>query len=350
VPDQVLTGMDPDPDRYFGVGLAIRIDSLGREWLLIAVDAERVAEKRAAYDVMVEDLFGVEPGERLEAAWVEPDNAGQVELGVAMSWNKWNCTGGGWYLFEPEDDPLFDVAAPMNSRQRKMMFLATDDPDKEYGAYCSGVMVDEDTILTAAHCVNNLPEDQYWCSMGNLDIHSIPVGVYPSCHQGDAVVIAPGWTGSTSFSNDYALVHLVDGPGKGWMPLSSVGDDITESPDYVRGYPRRGQDCLSNTVFNSLLTTDDDFVGRIMMGADGYVQTVLPDYVKWDTGAARGISGAPHFYCPSGYCGAGHWITGVTAYSLLDSCPGTGNPEVCPTGATTGPRAAAIRDWVRANL
>lgn len=179
MPDWMLTGMDPDPDAYFGVGHAIRIDSLGREWLLIAVDAARVAEKRSEYDALVAELFGEEPGDRLEAAWVQPENAGEVERGMATSWHKWRCTVGGvegWYLFEPEDDPVFDVAWPMNARQRKMMFLASDDGDFGYGSYCSGVMVDDDTILTAAHCVNNPATDQYWCNMGNLDIHSLPDG------------------------------------------------------------------------------------------------------------------------------------------------------------------------------
>lgn len=343
MPDLVLTGMDPDPDTYFGVGGTTRVDADGNEWVLAAVDREAFEEKRAAYDARVEAEFGREPGEPVVAAWEVNDDAGEVLLvEPAGSWFRWNCDSEP-YIFERTDEPLFEVGAPMNSRQRKILFLADEE-------YCSGVMVDEDTLLTAAHCTDTPESGQQWCTMENLDENTVG-SLTASCHQATEFVPSPDWSGPDDLNADYALVHLETEPGVGWMPLSSAGSTpLLEHPDFIRGYPRRFTDCDENQISDNSLTTDDSHNGRVMMGADGEVAIVNPGHLRWDTSGARGMSGSPHFHCPSGDCGEGHWVTGVFAYMLWDACPGWGNPEYCTFGRTAGPRASTIRDWVIANM
>lgn len=349
VPDEVLTDWTLDPDEYFGVGRAVRVDAEGREWVLVDVDVDAVQARVDAYETDVADRFGPEPGEPDVGGWEVPENAGEVEwLDPLLGWYKYNCTVGsttGWYVFDYVSDDIDPVAAPMDAWQRKLMFLGDDE-------YCSGVMVDADTILTAAHCTESDAGGQTWCSMENLDENSSG-GTTASCHGVDPVLgftQAPGWSGPPDAANDYALVHLDSSPGNGWMPLTIAGYDITLFQDHVQGFPRRDQACTGNNITDPALTTDDAHSGRQLFGADGQVQTIFPDYVRWNTSGARGMSGSPHFICPTGDCADLQWVTGVMAYANMAACPGTGNPEYCPTGATSGPRAAAIRAWVIANM
>ena len=344
VPDLVLTGMDPDPDTYFGVGGTTRVDADGNEWVLVAVDREAFEEKRAAYDARVEAEFGREPGEPVVAAWEVNDDAGEVLLvEPAGSWFRWNCDSEP-YIFERTDEPLFEVGAPMNSRQRKILFLADEE-------YCSGVMVDEDTLLTAGHCTESYFNDQQWCTMENLDENTVG-SLTPTCHEVDDFVQNEEWYGGDEgVENDYALVHLETEPGVGWMPLSTASAlALFADPDFVRGYPRAEYDCNTNQISNDALTTDDSHNGRVMMGADGDVSDVFLDHIRWDTSSASGMSGGPHFHCPSGDCAVGHWITGVTTHAYVSGCTPWTNPELCSSGYSTGPRASTIRDWVIANM
>jgi hypothetical protein len=108
--------------------------------------------------------------------------------------------------------------------------------------------------------------------------------------------------------------------------------------------------CSNNQITNNALTTDDSHNGRVMMGADGDVSDVFLDHIRWDTSSASGMSGGPHFHCPSGDCAVGHWITGVTTHAYVSGCTPWTNPELCSSGYSTGPRASTIRDWVIANM
>lgn len=129
-----------------------------------------------------------------------------------------------------------------------------------------------------------------------------------------------------------------------------VGCDIPRVADHVRGYPRRDPGCRANDITDPLLTTDDAHSGHHLVEAGGEAQTILPEHTRWEPSGTRGPSGSPHLLGPTGDRADLQGVTGVMAHARMSACPGTRNPGYCPRGATSDPRAAAIRAWVIADM
>jgi V8-like Glu-specific endopeptidase len=213
-------------------------------------------------------------------------------------------------------------------------------------------------VLTAAHCITEAdgdsfePEEITVCSMENLDENTTG-GHEANCFVVDFVIPGPSWVDGTPYyvTYDYGLLTLHDEPGVGWFELSSASDSaITGPTDYVRGYPGFKRDCASNVTSNDNITTADEADGSEMYTADGEVQSTPVGVVRYDTSAARGVSGAPHYYCPNDEdCSQGHYITGVAAQFVMSCSKGGGEQYVnppCSSGYNEGPKARDIEDWV----
>lgn len=356
-----MTGLDFDADAYFGVGTARRIDRYGRTWVLDYVDVEAARTVRAENDAAADALFGMtEPGVDEANPGIEynPD-AGVEQLVIPMSWDTIGCSGVDKYFDHSGNGPITQsTVVPMNERQRKIVKIF--DPS---GLVCSGAMVDDFTVLTAAHCMTNTSGVEYnatsfmVCSMENLDENT--TGIFQAdCDGVDDVQKNPGFIDWDPFEveEDYGLLHLNGTLHVGSFELSSASDSAINGPvDYVRGYPGSTRSCTNNEVTNDALTTDDTYNGAQMYSADGAVQATPTGWVKWNTSGALGVSGAPHFYCPNtGGCDNGHYITGVLSTTSLscslDAAGDTYLNPPCASGYTSGPKARDIETWVDNNL
>ena len=344
--DYVLTGLEYDPDGYLGVGTAERSDRYGRRWVLEAVDVDAAraiveADEKAAAAWNGEEA-GVEPNPGVE---LNPDG-GTEHTVLPTSWDVVTCSGTNrFYDHSGNGDMTQANPVPMNERQRKIVLIWGSES-------CTGTMIDANTLLTAAHCVTNSSGVDYpastftVCTMENLD-ENISGLAAADCFGVTDVDTAPSWVDDTPFVTeyDYALLHLDGTPGNGWFELSSASDATINGPtDFLRGYPIVERDCDTNTVTNEALTTVNTWNGRQMYAADGEVQSTPVGYVKWDTSVALGVSGGPHFYCPTGDCANGHYQTGVQSVVWI-SCA---NPP-CSSGYIAGPKARDIESWVDLN-
>jgi len=80
--------------------------------------------------------------------------------------------------------------------------------------FCSGVLIEEDVVLTARHCVFDNwsgqvgaePSTLEWCTRGNLD------GMDAACALGSAVATHPDAEGIWAHKKDWALVRLDHAP------------------------------------------------------------------------------------------------------------------------------------------
>jgi hypothetical protein len=224
-------------------------------------------------------------------------------------------------------------------------------------------MVDDEWMLTAAHCVTAAPLSQVWCTLENLDENTS--GIYEAeCSTWSARTTSAEWAEAFPLDgpqdSDYAVVKLITPPTDvGYMFVTGATDsEYEEEPDYLRGYPRSELDCSNSMITDNSLTTVDTFAtpgdsldlhGRHQHLAERTISEMGSTYIEFTTSTGRGASGGPHYWCPTGSCALYQAITAVQAYHGASGCTGSANPYTCSWGASWGPKGSAIRDWVITN-
>ncbi len=335
VPETILTGLSFDPESYLGVGVQTKIDKYGRLWLLYEADLEAARQAVVDYNTAVQLEFS-HLETFTETTGIEfPENAGEWRYTQPMYDYYWyNCSGGTeeYEITNYTYDVLAEVSGTLSDRQRKIVILWRGS------SHCSGTMVDNHWLLTAAHCVASSTGYYSTTNMQVCTLENLQSGA--TCYDVENVV-APGGVFDGQAENDYAVVEI-DGTtsGIGWFALTDEWDYIVDNYEqFVRGYPGyRGSSCDSNQVSDNAQTVDDAYNGLNMWSADGWVEATPSGRMDYNISGGSGMSGSPVFYCPNGSgCDDGHYITGVMAQYEFDP------------SYFMGPKARSIRDWVITN-
>lgn len=315
-------------DRRSKVQGTVSIDEYGRRWMVEDLDDQAIDMTVGQYGEEVRQLFGdeadVAPPAPPAQSSTEPP---QEILWKPLAWNLSDCDGDGKdNIFAWDTDDRIVFGATLNDRQKKVLLLAS-----AVGS-CSGTMVDDEWLLTAAHCVTDSNGNAV--SLSSIDACTYGNDLAPAqCFTATSLVVAGGWNGS-GVDDDYAVVRLSSSPGVGWMAISQASDSIIENArGYNVGYPGWTKACASQNV-----TAAQDsglFFGRQGFTSDGDVTGLSGDRIRTRLDVGTGHSGGPYYYYPSGCCGA-HFLTGVaTSYVVT-----VGN------NYNGGPKGPAIRDWV----
>ena len=312
---------------------SVRIDEYGRRWRTVDVDRGALMDAIARYDALVESKFGAEPGAVSEDPFQRraPE---QVTEGLAMwkplSWTRTDCDGDGVndiIRYGADDRSL--AASPMTTRQKKVVLI-------QGARWGSGVMVDSNTVLTAAHVVCGPGGSPYAPSGYEI----LTRGNYQSgavLRTATSFTIPGGYTGDGDFSDDYALVHLNSSPSVGWMAISRASNSTIKNADcYNAGYPEYTPGGALNYVLGQIVSR----WGMKQYWSSGDLFGTTSKRVKTRIDSGPGHSGSPFYYYPGGCCGS-HYVTGVLA-GHVDFWIGT--------DYTGGPKGSAIRSWVIANM
>ncbi len=344
----------------------VSVDRFGRRWRPVSINSASLAARIAAYD---EENGGGERGLRAPAdrterpppfvGWVRPD----VLLDDRTGYSGIDCNGDGTddeYTWGHENRTR---ANPMDSRDAKTVYLRfLHSGGGRDRSFCSGTLVDANTVLTAAHCLYTSRGKQR--DFSGSDANSVGVACTRENLQAGAEcatiarISRPGGydPDSSPIEYDYGLVHLDDNLGAGnFMAISrasaathtAAAHESTGTPLYSP-YAIVDGGCRFNLYWK-----DSDIENPAFPGMHAYTQRVNDDTTWLEVGgifdaaswyatqadAGGGQSGSAMWYYPSA-SSSSHYITMVVSRYR----------SWWFDGYLGGPRAQDLRSWAIANM
>lgn len=255
------------------VWMAVRVDDLGRRWVVADLDIEAMQDRADAYAADVSAEAGEEwPSYSIADDLVELVPSLEDDEGVDFGWTSGTCSaGGGWNNgYSPVDWTLYDSASrsfmnDMTESHAKSAFvtiMSRTGTGNPWTVSCSGAFVDGDSVLTAAHCV--------WDDAGAAPVAAKlravcrPGNYHPTehtCFYVANVSVAPAYNGGAVFANDYAVLSIVTGGADQPFYALSTGAEGSLLNDQVRTLGNPGSVSGSSCTANYLTGTGTNLGG-----------------------------------------------------------------------------------------
>jgi hypothetical protein len=316
----------------------VRVDRMGRVWVLDEVDSPGLANFLRGYDAE-----GGEPAEQPTAGVVWPILGGEPAFVQPQGWEYTYCDdfeNEVLWAWEPTvtnntADPLeSDPDAADNLRGRRSVEVLNDStPRKEsawggfsghgVGSQGSGSVVGERFVLTAHHVVEGEDVGQMYVGLAGVSFrYDLPVEAVV-VHGGDGTDPVDGG------DQDWAVLELGEDIGVSPFFLSRRAASLVNFGTHLRGFP--GVEVDTTTPCANADGDGDQFSASGSVEGVGVFEELLTE-----VSSAEGMSGAAYYYCWTGDCDDGSAQT-----AILKGFTGF---------HTFGPLVSPIRDTILANV
>ncbi len=279
-----------------------RVDRDGRVWVVDEIDEEAWAQVNQRHPAEAE---GDEPDQSLPLRTMEePLQPGTVVTWQPASWTHSDCIAGGGLnpneLHVWEGDSRNTIVSGHTARQQTAVTIRVNG-----AVTCSGVIIHQDEVLTAAHCVSD-------DSNNPIDVNTVQVcrDDISACIDAEDIDFSgsygggSGSGGGTDFEDDWAIVELEQtwsAAGFGTaedMDLSSAGDDVLADLTNVH-----------NLAFPQFLPGCSVSSGTTLIHNQEWepIASIQNKRLRLKLDGSPGHSGSPIYYCPDGdnnVCGA----------------------------------------------
>lgn len=282
-----------------------RVDRQGRVWVVDSVDEEAWAAARAEAR-RPEENEGDEPEATLPLRTPEePLPPGSVVTWQPASWTHLDCIPGGGlnpnelHLWEGESrDEIF---SGHTARQQTAVRVRVNG-----SIVCSAVILRQDQVLTAAHCVSD--DSNNPINVNTVDVCRDDIAGCIDASDIDFSGSYGGGSGSgggTDFADDWAIIELDQtwsAAGFGTaedMDLSSASDTVLGNLTKVHNlaFPQFLPGCSLSSGTTLIHNLENEPIAAIQNKR-----------LRFKIDGSAGHSGSPIYYCPTGddnVCGAG---------------------------------------------
>lgn len=288
----------------------LRIDREGRRWRVEAIDsaAWHEAVMRQNRESPEED----EPSVAKEREHEPPLRAGARYEWTPQTWTHLNCDASREVFVGPEThlwsgESRVAVTSPDPRQETAVQLNVTPATGRPWS--CSGVILTQRFILTAAHCVvtsngNTMPPTRVQICRNDIS----------GCLGAAFIDVPDSYSGGWNPADDWAVVELTSTwTGAGFpaakdMDLSRASDGVLDALTAVHniGFPGFAPRCASNTT------------GLFFNRETEPLAATYARKLRLKIDSTGGHSGGPYYYCPKlddNVCAAGEkgFVIGVVS-------------------------------------
>lgn len=210
----------------------VRVDDLGRRWVVADVDFSALQDKVDGYARMISEKHDTDwPSWDVESDLSREYSFTDDEEGRDYTWYDNDCDGifntTGMVTYWEDDTRDRMETADWTTGSEAMLasvLIYTNrgtSTNPSWGPSCSGAYVDGNDILTAAHCiwdnaadVVNAPSKHRVCTQGNYGEGAV-------CFSVGSITPNPSYATAENFSTDYALMRLNGSSSPDFYALSN---------------------------------------------------------------------------------------------------------------------------------